>query len=278
MRSEPDTPAFPYSGAAVPDPSHRHSAFLWSIGSLITLAWVTLWAWERSPYGRYLDHGRLGEIALDGAAGSVIVPVTLYILGWTLMTVAMMLPTTVPLLEIFRRLTARRPERSQLMVLVIAGYLGVWAGFGVAAHAADWALHEIVERSAWLETNAWAIGAATLLSAGVFQFSRLKYRCLDKCRAPLSFVMEYWRGRHDHRNALVLGIHHGIFCVGCCWALMLLMFGVGVGNVGWMLVLGAVMAVEKNLPWGRKLSAPLGLVLLGWGAVIFLNHFWFGQS
>jgi predicted metal-binding membrane protein len=245
---------------------------------LITLAWVTLWAWERSPYGRYLDHRRLGEIGLDGAAGSVIVPVTLYILGWTLMTVAMMLPTTVPLLEIFRRLTARRPERSQLMVLVIAGYLGVWAGFGVAAHAADWALHEIVERSAWLETNAWAIGAATLLSAGVFQFSRLKYRCLDKCRAPLSFVMEYWRGRHDHRNALALGIHHGIFCVGCCWALMLLMFGVGVGNVGWMLVLGAVMAVEKNLPWGRKLSAPLGLVLLGWGAVIFLNHFWFGQS
>jgi predicted metal-binding membrane protein len=189
-----------------------------------------------------------------------------------------MLPTTLPLLEIFRRLTARRRERSQLMALVITGYLIVWAGFGVAAHLADWMLHEIVERSAWLGANAWVIGAGTLLVAGGFQFSRLKYRCLDKCRAPLSFVMEYWRGRHDHRNAFFLGVNHGIFCVGCCWALMLLMFGVGVGNVGWMLALGAVMAVEKNMPWGRKLSAPVGLALLGWGGLILLNHYWSWQS
>jgi predicted metal-binding membrane protein len=118
----------------------------------------------------------------------------------------------------------------------------------------------------------------TLLVAGGFQFSRLKYRCLDKCRAPLSFVMEHWRGRHDRRNAFVLGIHHGIFCVGCCWALMLLMFGVGVGNVGWMLGLGAVMAIEKNLPWGRKLSAPVGAALLACGALIALNHSWIGRS
>jgi predicted metal-binding membrane protein len=188
------------------------------------------------------------------------------------MTVAMMLPTTLPLLEIFRRLVARRQDRSQLIALLIAGYLGIWAAFGIAAHLADWVLHEVVERSRWLETNAWVIGAGTLLLAGAFQFSALKYRCLDKCRAPLSFVMEHWRGRRDRGNALMLGIHHGIFCVGCCWALMLLMFGVGVGNIGWMLALGAVMAVEKNLPWGRKVSAPLGLFLLGWGGFIVLYH------
>ena len=168
----------------------------------------------------------------------------------------------------------RRQERSQLIILVIAGYLGVWIAFGVAAHAADWGLHEMVERSPWLEANAWVIGTGTLILAGGFQFSRLKYRCLDKCRAPLSFVMQYWRGRHDRRNALLLGIHHGVFCVGCCWALMLLMFAVGVGNIAWMLVLGAVMAVEKNMPWGRKLSAPVGVALLAWGGLILLNHFW----
>jgi predicted metal-binding membrane protein len=247
-------------------------AFLWSIGSLVTLAWVTLWLWDRSPYSRYLSHGQLGEIGVDGGTGSLLLPVTLYLVAWTLMTVAMMLPTTLPLLEIFRRLTVRRAERSQLMALVIAGYLGVWAGFGVLAHLADWLLHQFVEHSDWLQTNAWVIGASTLLLAGGFQFSSLKYRCLEKCRAPLSFVMEHWRGRHDHRNALLLGVRHGIFCVGCCWPLMLLMFGVGVGNIGWMLALGVVMGVEKNMPWGRKLSAPLGLALLGWGAVIFLNH------
>jgi predicted metal-binding membrane protein len=256
----------------------ERKVFLWTISSLVGLAWLVLWIWNRSPYGRYLGHAQLGEIGRDGGTVSVFLPVSLYLVGWTLMTIAMMLPTTLPLLEIFHRLTARRPEHSQLTALVITGYLSVWAGFGIVAHLADWALHEIVERSTWLEANAWVIGAGTLLLAGSFQFTRLKYRCLDKCRAPLSFVMEYWRGRHDRRNALLLGINHGIFCVGCCWALMLLMFAVGVGNVGWMLVLGAVMAVEKNMPWGRKLSAPLGVALLGWAGLILLNHSWSSQS
>ena len=101
-----------------------------------------------------------------------------------------------------------------------------------------------------------------LAGAGLFQFSRLKYRCLDKCRTPLGFIAEHWRGRAPRRKALRLGLDHGAFCVGCCWALMLLMFVVGTGSLGWMLVLGAVMALEKNMPWGGRLSRPLGGVLL----------------
>jgi predicted metal-binding membrane protein len=250
-------------------------AFLWLIGSLVIFAWVTLWLWDRSPYGRYLHHGQLGAIGIDGSIGAVFLPVALYLIGWTLMTAAMMLPTTVPLLEIFRRLTRRRLDRSQLMAGVITGYLGVWLAFGIAAHLADWLLHQVVEHSPWLESNGWVVGAGILLLAGGFQFSRLKYRCLDKCRAPLSFVMERWRGRHELRNAFLLGTSHGVFCVGCCWALMLLMFGVGVGNVGWMLALGVLMAIEKNMSWGRKVSRPLGLALIGWGTLILVNHSWF---
>jgi predicted metal-binding membrane protein len=248
--------------------------FLFLLGSLITLAWLSLWVWERSPYGRYLHHDQIGQPDLFTGAAGIVLPASLYIAGWTLMTIAMMLPTTIPLLEIFRRLTAQRSDHVQLVTLVIVGYLAAWLGFGIAAHLADWLLHEITSHILWLEANAWVIGAGTLLLAGGFQFTRLKYRCLDKCRAPLSFVTEYWRGRHDRRNALLLGIHHGMFCVGCCWALMLLMFGVGVGNVGWMLALGAVMAIEKNMPWGRKISAPLGVALLCWGGLIFLSHTW----
>jgi predicted metal-binding membrane protein len=82
--------------------------------------------------------------------------------------------------------------------------------------------------------------------------------------------MGHWTGKSERTQALRLGLHHGIFCIGCCWSLMLLMFTVGMGNLGWMLLLGAVMAVEKNLPWGRRLSAPLGIVLLCCGlAVVF---------
>ena len=104
-------------------------AFFGLIVSVAGLAWCALWLWDRSPYGRYLGHQQLGEIHAD----SLLLPISLYLAGWTLMTVAMMLPTTLPLLEIFRRLTARRPDRFQLLTLVIGGYLGVWLGFGIAA-------------------------------------------------------------------------------------------------------------------------------------------------
>jgi predicted metal-binding membrane protein len=237
---------------------------------VIALAWLTLWMWERSPYGRYLSHGELA--GLDRSDGSeALLRAGLYVLGWLLMTVAMMLPTVLPLLAIFRRLVAARAERAQYLALCVLGYLGVWMAFGVVAHGADLVVHEATERIAWLEDNAWAIGAATLLAAGAFQFTALKYRCLDKCRTPLSFVMEHWRGRRERWNAFWLGAHHGIFCVGCCWALMLIMFGVGIGNVGWMLALGAVMVIEKNVSWGRRIGRPLGVALLAWGLAVALE-------
>ena len=144
--------------------------------------------------------------------------------------------------------------------------------FGLAVHVGDLRLHEAAHHSPWLAEHAWLIGAGTLLVAGAYQFTPLKYRCLDRCRSPLTFVMEHWRGRRERLEALRLGLRHGLFCLGCCWSLMLLMFAVGVGNLGWMLLLGAVMAAEKNLPWGRRLSAPLGAVLLSWGVAVATLH------
>ena len=242
--------------------------FLPAAGALVALAWGALWLWAQSPYGRYLDHG---DWTMIGSAGSLcsavpavrtLLPTLLYVGGWMLMLSAMMLPTTLPLLEIYRRLTQQQRDRWLLVNLVVAGYLSAWVAFGIAAHALDLALHEAFAGNPWLILNGWAIGAAVIAVAGAFQFSSLKYRCLDKCRTTLSFVIEHWRGRHNRLQAWRLGWHHGLFCVGCCWALMLLMFVVGTGNVGWMLVLGAVMAAEKNLPWGRRLRVPLGLALL----------------
>ncbi len=133
-------------------------------------------------------------------------------------------------------------------------------------------LHELVELSPWLTFNGWALGAAVLAIAALYQFSPLKYRCLDKCRTPFSFAMARWRGTRHRKHAFLLGIDHGLFCVGCCWALMLLMFVVGAGSVGWMLLLGAVMAAEKNLTWGRRLSLPLGIGLLIWSAAIVVQN------
>ncbi len=107
--------------------------------------------------------------------------------------------------------------------------------------------------------------------AGLYQFTPLKDHCLDQCRSPLSFVLGHWRGTRERLHAGWLGVHHGLFCVGCCWSLMLLMLVVGVGNLGWMLVLGAVMAAEKNLPASRRLSKPLGVLLLAWGVLVIVR-------
>ena len=112
------------------------------------------------------------------------------------------------------------------------------------------------------------VGAAVLAGAGLFQWSALKYRCLDECRTPFGFVASRWHGVSPSREALRIGIDHGIFCVGCCWALMLTMFVVGIGSVGWMLALAALMAAEKNLPFGRRLRTPVGLALLAGSAAI----------
>ena len=248
--------------------------FFLVLAALVAWAWLLLWFWGQSPYGRYIDHDQLSELGLEDGVGGILVTAVLFVAGWTLMTVAMMLPTTLPLLEMFRRLTHQRQDHTKLVLLLIAGYVGIWGVFGILAHAGDWGLHLAFQQIRWLDTNEWVIGAGTLILAGVYQFTPLKYHCLDKCRSPLSFITEHWRGRNEQRQALLLGVHHGVFCVGCCWTLMMLMFAIGIGNVGWMLVLGAVMAIEKNMPWGRKLSTPLGAALVAWGGLIVANSSW----
>ncbi|MBV8493322.1 MAG: DUF2182 domain-containing protein [Alphaproteobacteria bacterium] len=247
-------------------------------GLLTGTAWLALLLWEQSPYGRYLDHPGWTQTGLAAAlcralpAGDIMLPALIYAGGSLLMTAAMMLPTALPLLRLFDRMVQARPDYAWLMSLLVAGYLAVWLGFGIAAHALDAVMHAGVRQTEWLVLNGWAVGAAVLALAGIFQFSRLKYHCLDKCRTPYGFITARWRGPHPWRSALRLGLDHGLYCVGCCWAIMLLMFVVGTGNVGWMLALGALMAIEKNMPWGRRLSRPLGAALLAAAATIMIAN------
>jgi predicted metal-binding membrane protein len=236
------------------------------MAALITLAWLALFIWGESPYGRFLSHEELGQTGENGAY------LLLFVGGWTLMTVAMMLPTSLPLVTLFYALTRKHSERSVLVGLLIGGYLGVWMLFGAVAHLGDWGVHEAVKRSGWLEANSWIIGAATIALAGLYQFTPLKYYCLEKCRSPLSFIMSHWRGRGERSQAFWLGMHHGLFCVGCCWTLMVMMFAVGVGSLGWMLGLGAVMAVEKNMSWGKVISTPVGTALLLWALALVVGN------
>jgi predicted metal-binding membrane protein len=269
----PATPAAAALDRRHPD-AMRRSLFAWLFGALIVASWAALWLWSASPYSRYVSHGGYLDPGAFAAlcravpAGEIVVPALLHAAGWVLMIAAMMLPTTFPLLAMFRKVIAGRADEARLTSLVVAGFVVAWLGFGAVAHAADTALGFVAEREPWFIGHGWMVGAAVLAGAGLFQFSALKYRCLEQCRTPFAFVASRWHGRAPPREAFRLGVDHGIFCVGCCWALMLVMFVVGTASIGWMLALAALMAAEKNLAGGAQLRLPVGLGLLAAAATL----------
>jgi predicted metal-binding membrane protein len=243
-----------FAASHLRDPRRDRAILAGSLVALTAVAWLSLWAWAASPYGRYLHHeGGVGPIPLEAA---------LFVLGWVLMIVAMMLPSSVPLVLTFGAIVGRRRRPGLLVALLLAGYLVVWGAFGLAAWVFDRGIHAAVDALPWLAAHPQLIIGGTLAAAGLWQFSPLRDRCLDECRSPLGFVINRWRGTSERRESFLMGIAHGAFCVGCCWSLMLVMFGVGLGSVTAMLALGALTAVEKNLPWGRRLTRPLGLALI----------------
>jgi len=228
------------------------------LAAMVLMAWCALWLWGNSVYGHVLLHGS----AHLGTSGGVALVAVVFIVSWTLMTIAMMLPTSAPLIVLFHRMVRERKSAAWLVMVLLCGYVGTWALCGVVLQLANWTLRAGLARLAWLAAAPWIGGAVILTVAGVYQFSSLKYACLDNCRSPLSFITSRWQGGNESAQALRIGVEHGLFCVGCCWSLMALMFLVGTGNLVWMLLLAAVMALEKNLPWGRRLSAPLGWLML----------------
>jgi predicted metal-binding membrane protein len=232
------------------------------VGLLAAAAWVALGLSGASGL-HHLHH--LSAVTVATARFQFF-----FIATWTVMTVAMMLPTSLPVLATLHTFASERSDRLRLVALTVLGYLTVWIFFGALVLAGYRSWQWLLASSPWLAERLPAGAPLLLLLAGAFQFSSLKYKCLEKCRSPFSFVIAHWQGRRESWQAFRLGIDHGVFCVGCCWALMLLMFAVGAGSLVWMLILALLMAVEKNVRWGRRLSAPVGAALLAWGAILLI--------
>lgn len=237
-----------------------------SLGGSVAAAWALLWWLERTPWAAlFHPHGGGHAHAADGLP--LALTAGAFVVGWTLMTVAMMLPSTFPVMEVFRRLVRRRRNAAVLVWVMAGGYLLVWAALGAGVFAAGKAFGRLP-----MALPHWAMAAGLFLLAGAFQFSSLKYRCLEQCRAPLGFVLSRWgRATGDIRRAWRIGLDHGLFCAGCCWALMLLMFAAATVDLLWMFALGLVMAVEKNASWGRRMGEPLGALLIAAGLVIAIG-------
>ena len=242
------------------------------VAGLAALAWTALFWLHGTMAGHHHIHGRgatLLTIFGTQAEESRIKWGVLFLAGWILMTIAMMLPTILPFVETFRHLTRGRRDQGYLLSFLLLGYLSVWLAFGVVVLCLGDAASRIMAPLLSLPGN-WPLPAAAFfLTAGIFQFLPLKYHCLDRCRSPLKCIAERWEGTRPGRNSFELGLRHGVSCVGCCWALMLLMFAAGSSHMLWMLALTVVMSVEKNMPWGRRLAKPLGILLLA-GAVFIV--------
>jgi predicted metal-binding membrane protein len=183
---------------------------------------------------------------------------------WLVMIGAMMLPTTVPLARMFVVVTARVPSPTGARVAFLAGYLALWSGFAAAALLGDRGVDALLGRAA---PSGLVLGAV-LVVAGVFQLTPWKHHCLTVCRSPWMFLWQYY-GR-GFRGAWMLGVRHGTFCLGCCWALMLVMLGTGVSSMRWMLALTGAMLVEKAAHKGFRLAVPLGGALILAGAAVLL--------
>ena len=186
---------------------------------------------------------------------------------WAVMMVAMMAPSATPMLLMFATVNRRRRERDAPYVPVgmfLSGYVIVWAAFSLAATGGNWSLHQASLLSSMMgESTSGYLGGALLLLAGAFQWSPLKYNCLKQCRTPMGFLMTSWR--EGQGGALRMGLEHGAYCLGCCWALMLLLFVLGIMNLVWIAALAAFVLAEKVAPMGEWVSRITGVLLLGWG-------------
>jgi predicted metal-binding membrane protein len=192
-----------------------------------------------------------------------------FLFGWFLMTVAMMLPTILPIVESIRRQTRGWPGKDFSLFIMLSGYLSVWLAVGVLLLFLRSLATQLWPALAGYRGDERLVAGGLFLIAGIFQFLPLKHRCLEKCRAPLSCAAMVWPGERPILKSLQLGLRHGIVCAGCCWALMLLMFAVGSAHMLWMMVLTVLMATEKNLRWGQYLTKPLGACLLLGAAFLF---------
>ena len=194
----------------------------------------------------------------------------LMFLMWAVMMTGMMVPTAAPMILLFATVNRRRREQQRPFVstgVFMSGYVLVWCGFAAAATLGNWALHvnSLLDTMMGGSTSAY-LGGSLLMVAGAFQWSRLKYLCLTHCRSPLSFLMSDWR--EGSLAALRMGLHHGTYCVGCCWVLMGLLFVLGVMNLLWIAALAGFVLLEKVLPQGQKVSRTTGLALVAWGALM----------
>jgi predicted metal-binding membrane protein len=208
---------------------------------------------------------------MDTGPGTELGGLGFFLTVWLVMMAAMMFPSIAPMVGVYARLQGTRRESGRsapagATALFISGYLVSWALAGLVAYALfDLGRTISPDAFAWDRGGPYLAGGVIVMAA-LYQLTPLKDACLTRCRSPLSFVIENW---HDGRSgALHMGILHGAWCVGCCWALMAVLFALGVMSLAWMAFVAALVAVEKLLPWKAPANTSIAVLLLVLGIAV----------
>ncbi len=255
----------PQIGRTTDNPNSRQRFVLVaSLGAVAAVAWIFLWLGGHGAGGP--GNALTPQVPLSGGSGFLLAS-----LMWLVMMAAMMLPPLTPWLLLMASLEPSAGGRTRPMARVTqfgAGYFSIWLGYSLVAAALQIALQQggLLGRDQRLDAS---IGGALLLAAALFQFSPFKKACLKHCRNPLGFFVARW---HDGApSPFRIGFHHGLYCLGCCWALMALSFALGLMNLLWMAVLTVMIVGETLAPRGEMLSRMFGVCLAGWGFWLLLG-------
>ena len=188
-----------------------------------------------------------------------------FLAGWTVMMGAMMLPSAAPMILTFAAVQGRRNRNVTVSTWIfVAAYILVWAYAGLVVYVLLHAGRDLLYHFGWYQNGPWARLAlgVTLTLAGLYQFTPLKRLCLHRCRSPLAFLKHHWRD--DCEDASEMGLWHGLYCLGCCWALFgVMLAAAGMMSIAWMLLMTLVVFAEKALPHGPRSAVALGLIALG---------------
>jgi predicted metal-binding membrane protein len=242
------------------------------IATCIVLVCAVAWAYVVHLAGRpssiHVPATAMAGMGMSVDAPSGVAGVLLTFTMWAVMMVAMMGPTAAPVLLLFATSHARRGERSVPTVVLLfgVGYLTIWLGFSVGATLAQWALNQAMLLSAAMVVGSPYVAGALFIGAGVYQLTPLKNACLEHCQTPMGFLMSHWRDGPG--GAFQMGLRHGLYCLGCCWALMALLFAVGVMNLVGVAVLTVFILAERVGQGGAVVARVGGVAMIGGGVVL----------
>lgn len=208
-----------------------------------------------------------GTGAMDGMAmdSGPAMSLASFLVAWLAMMAAMMFPAIAPVVKLYAR--ASGAARVAPLPFFVSGYITVWTTLGLPAFFAWWALMDPID-----DGRVWAarLAGSVLLAAAVWQLTPLKSICLRHCRSPMSFFLRFGRSIAGPFGALRMGATHGLFCVGCCWALMAVLVALGTMNLAWMLGLALLILLEKNAPQGERIAVAAGAVFAAFGVTLLL--------